>query len=483
MRITRDAPQPLPPYREWQARELEERREVARWAIFAAPRTGKTRVAGQGAAEQFRDRKNRPKIVVVAPIKVCVAWAEMLRDCGVAPIMHGYEGTVASLAAEIPKFAGGAIILNQDRIGRRISQSKYAKKLWEVLAAWKPHCYIRDESHRDKDPQSEMGKASRKIASAAKWVRILTGTPSPNHYGDLWGQMVSINSGEFFSRYGDFRQRYLVCDSMFPSKVLAHINTGELQDKLLRNASFYTRETVFGPDQWVTDYRYVTLAPKARKLYDDLATQWILDMEGGEVRADHILKRITRLQQATSGFLPDELGIVHELHTEKIDAVVSDLSEVFAQNEKAVVFHRFRWEGRRLADRIRSEYPKVKVYEINGDTSPEHTRMIEGLFTIDEPAVVIGQTQAAGLGISLAPAAYVKFISQTFSFTDEEQARDRVFAPGKTRIATYYRVANSIDEFIAEIIENKENIHQSVTRADREVMAYGRIARRRRKIA
>lgn len=517
MRITIDAPQSLPPYRPWQSQEIEATYDRMRHAIFAAPRTGKTRVAAE-LAKGYLDRLEEPRLIIVCPIKVAVAWAEMLRDVGIGPVMHAYDGSVAEVAEKLRTFKSGAIVINQDRIARHVSKSKYSKKLWELLVWWRPHAYIRDESHRDKDPQSQMGKASRRIAKAAAWVRILTGTPSPNHYGDLWGQLVMINEDAFFPRHAEFRGRYLVCDSMFPSRVLAHINVPELQTKLLQNASFWTRERVFGPDSWTTNERLVELAPKTRAQYEKLAKEWILEIEnqgqvppefltllrehgveglqvgkqsfstasGGssEVLADHVLKRMTRLQQFTSGYLPDELGNVHEMHTEKLDAALSDLSEIFAGGDKAVVFHRFRWEGRMLYQRIKAEYRKVKVYEINGDTTPADVHRIQAEFaSCKEPAVVIGQTQAAGLGISLAEASYALFLSQTFSFTDEEQARDRIYKPGCARIVTYYRVADSIDEFIADVIDNKEKIHQAVTKADRQVMCYGRLANSRKKIA
>jgi SNF2 family DNA or RNA helicase len=93
----------------------------------------------------------------------------------------------------------------------------------------------------------------------------------------------------------------------------------------------------------------------------------------------------------------------------------------------------------------------------------------------------VAQTQAAGTGISFATATHAMFVSQSFSFTDEEQARDRVYAPNKNRCITYYRCTGTVDEFIASVIKAKGNIHEAVTHADIRQMAWGTLGYRKKK--
>lgn len=499
----------FPPLRPWQADEVRESALTPKRAIFADKRTGKTRAAIESLARAVKPF-GIERGIIVSPTAFAAEWADQLEEFGF-PVVRGYAMSITEMLKSLPRH--GILVLNQDKIGgpstRLCTSCKHPKKqhkngakcecgqcdryrltsvkITDVLLRWGPHAYIRDESHRDKDPQSEMGKASRRIARGSKWVRLLTGTPSPNHYGDLWGQMVSVAPSDF-GTWSEFRQRYLICDSMFPSRVLGHINVDELQGKLLRHAAFVRRDDVFGPDSWNVTVRNVEMPSRALQMYEKLAKEWIL---GGEpealeidVRADHILKRLIRLQQLTSGFLPDELGQIHEIHDCKVAYVMADLDEIFASGEKAVIFHKFRWEAQTYRDRIAREFPKVRAFSINGDTSASARIAVERAFNAHEgPAIIVAQTQSANLGLSFAEAAHALFVSQLFSHTDEEQARDRIFKPGHARSVAYYRCPDTVDDFIADVIDSKQPIHHAVMHADRETMAFGRIQRRKRRVA
>ena len=50
------------------------------------------------------------------------------------------------------------------------------------------------------------------------------------------------------------------------------------------------------------------------------------------------------------------------------------------------------------------------------------------------------------------------------------------------RTVTFYRVAGTVDDYIAEALASKQNVHEALMRADREALAYGTL-RRRKKMA
>ena len=441
----------------WQKNEIDRFSMVEKRAIFAAPRIGKTRVSAE-----LLKLWNVKVSLVTAPLSVCPAWVREIESVGL-PVIIGYKGSITSILSAIQHGVSGVLIINDDRL----------KDLEHMLlTVVKPEAVIGDESHRFRGVSTLKAKIFRKLAWQAKYVRILSGTPAPNHYGDLWGQMVCISKEDFFPYFKHFAERYLIRAGEY-NAVVGHINTEELLAKIRKHASVIRREDVFGEDQWQTVVREVELPPKAARVYHDLATKWIHESEIGEISTDHVLTRLMRMQQIASGFMRTTDGAFKHLHTEKIDAVISDLGEILDSGEKAVIFHKFSWEAQAYEYAIQKHFG-FKPLSINGDTSPsKRQEAIDQINESPEPTVIIVQTQAGGTGISLAGATHALFVSQLFNFDDEQQARDRIFAPGKSRCVTYYRASRTVDAYIAASLAQKKKIHDSVVSANLQDVLYG----------
>lgn len=351
--------------------------------------------------------------------------------------------------------------------------------LEEALLKWGPEVYIGDESHRFRTPSSARGKAMRKVAWQAKYVRLLTGTPTPNNIGNLWGQFAAIDRELWGKSYAQFAKKYLIRDSMFPSKILGVLHADELRQKVEMCSSIVNRSEVFGPDQWQNVTRDVVLPPKAQKLYKDLVKQWVVEnhFEKGEViDVTHTLKRMTRLQQLTSGFIVDEDGNEHLAHSAKTDLVMNDLEEIIESGEKVVIFHKFTAEGTEIYERARRQFGPARVFKIAGHVSSKARETAIGLFNTSPGAgIFVIQTQSGGIGISLASALHVFFVSQGFSYDDEKQARDRVYKPGCGRCVSFYRVNGSIDDYISRVLERKENVQEAVLTSSIEEIAFGEV--------
>jgi SNF2 family DNA or RNA helicase len=367
------------------------------------------------------------------------------------------------------------VILNDDKLVWLVD---------ELLHTWMPHYLIADESHRFAGVSTKRARVYRRIAWAAVGVRILTGTPVPNHYGSLWGQMVGLDVSDWFGSYEHFAQRYLIRDAMFPSIVLGYQREPELFEKIRRWATIVRREDIFGPDTWQEVHRPIVLPAKAMRAYNKLAKEWFLD-EPVQLDVTHTLARMIRLHQLTSGFLPDEdeNAPLVEMHRAKRDAILADLEEIVEQGEKTIIFHRFTAEGKALAADIHKHFgDRAKVLKIDGSTSPQ---LRDDVYTTVEkmpkPVIAVIQTQSGGIARSLAEAQHVMFASRGFSFVEEEQARDRVYKPGARRIVYDYVCEGTIDEYIADILDHKANIHEAVRNADRKDIVFGPHTRRRMK--
>ena len=59
-----------------------------------------------------------------------------------------------------------------------------------------------DESHHIKNPDSQAAKALLELANSAKKRMILSGTPVPNNFDDLWSQFTFLYPD--YQIFGDF---------------------------------------------------------------------------------------------------------------------------------------------------------------------------------------------------------------------------------------------------------------------------------------
>lgn len=333
--------------------------------------------------------------------------------------------------------------------------------MMRLLGTIRPHRLLK---------KAEAVYTRRLSAGRTTYAKVLSVTP----VGKREVCAVETTTGTFISE-GLFSHncRYLICNPAFPNKIEAYRDLEQLRALILSVVSVVRREDVFGPDHWQYIERRYDLPTEARRIYDQLADQWIL--EGHDQPVLNILARLTRFQQITSGFLPSkaqllqpDADIAHQrpLHTVKIDAVLGDLGEIVASREKAVVVHRFTWEGEHIVEGLRKEHVKNR-FVINGDTSADDALKIQNEFRAAKSGVAVVQIQSGGEGLDFATARHALIASQDFSFIHFEQVRDRIFAPGMARTVTFYRMNDTVDDLIAEIVEKKQDLHAILRNVDR----------------
>jgi SNF2 family DNA or RNA helicase len=346
----------------------------------------------------------------------------------------------------------------------------------ELLLKRNYDAIIVDESHKIKSPSSARGRAVRRLCFQSQSVRLLTGTLVPNNPADLWGQMVCVSRDVWGSSFTRFKRTHLIVDELMYGRVLG-VKDSKLLQKMVDECSVtYRREDVFGADNWQVVVRDFELEPKARRLYDQIVKDWIIEEQGLDLDLTHTLARMLRLQQLTSGYLPGDDDKPLSIHNQKLDLVMADLDGILEAGEKAVIFHRFTWEGEQLAKL--TEKLGHPVFKIDGSV-PASRRAddIVRFNALRGGTVYIVQTAAGGVGIDLSSARHALFVSQSFSFDAEEQARDRIFKPGTARTVSYYRANRSIDNYIAYILETKQRTHEAIRNSRIVDIAYSEVVK------
>lgn len=421
------------------------------------PRLGKT----QGAIECIKTWGEK-RGIIVAPLLVCPMWSKLLEAEGYA-VQDAYKGSCEAVGRTLRAKGDRVVVVNYDRLYTLVDR----------LIAFKARFIIGDESHWIKSPSAKRARAFRRLAWQIPFARLLSGTPAPNHYGDLWGQMTCIDPDTWGKSYGKYANEYLIRHPMFPSQITGYRNLDKLERLLALQTHTVRREDVFGPDQYQFIERRLSFSSiKISLLYKRLAKEWVLDTPF--VTAEHILKRLVRLQQFTSGYLPIDGGGLQEIHTLKVDAVLADLDEIFASGQKVILFHLFKWEGEKYEKEIKVRFPGILVGRVRGGMDPnERTSVINAVSSHDESSITICQTRAGGIGVDFSNADHVFFVSNNYSWTDRKQAFDRIYKPGQRRIITDYIIEGTIDQAIAKAVASKETVYNVVRSGNLQSLVFG----------
>lgn len=303
-------------------------------------------------------------------------------------------------------------------------------------------------------------KSSVRWRAAATYIRKhrvphvwgLTGTPSPNGFLDLWGQIALLDEGQRLGKnLTTYRSRYFSPGRQLASGVIiewllrpgaADQIKAALQDLVL---AMGTEGRIALPDVTYNDIG-VELPPKVREVYRTFERDLVVDLKdlfGGEVHtAANAATMTARLSQVTSGFMyVDEAATrgnaYTELHTAKLDAL-REIVEA-AQGSPLLVFYRFTAER----DIIAKAFPKL-VWTI--DDKDVFTRWNQG-----EVPILLAHPASAGHGLNLQHGGHtVVWTSPTWNLEHYQQANKRLARQGQTHPVVIHHLlaSKTIDHLV-----------------------------------
>ena len=452
-----------------QQEEFEKNVHRPKLALGWEPRLGKTK-----AAIDFLLEHHPGRVLVSAPLLVCPQWAEQLEQAGFR-VTRGYAfkrkeqfDRALFLTEKIPKRVrprrtplATALVLNVDKL---IGNKK-------LLEYWGPEVYIGDECHQFQNATSGRTKAMRSIAAQAPLLRFLSGTMMPNNPGNLWPVMQLIDPANWEPTMKQFRDKHLICDYMYPSKIVAIIDPDEIERRLKLCTSRKTRAEVFGPDSTQILIRDVPFSKAGKLLYKTVADEWVAANEAGQVLdATHALSRLVRLQQISAGYAVFEEK-PEVVDTSKIEAAAQEAVQLVDNEENVAIFYRFKYEERMLLEALQALGQPPLV--INGGVSGDERHAIVADFNRSKGRILVTQLVAGGIGISLASANYALFLTRSFSYVEDTQAKDRIYAPGQAKCLIFFERPKTIDKYIADILARKKNMNDALMSGNLRNIVFG----------
>ena len=317
-----------------------------------------------------------------------------------------------------------------------------------------------DESSRFKDPSTKRFKALKPLLKTFKRRIILTGTPTPQGYGDLWSQVGILDLGtRLETSITRFRQKYMEpTDKNWHTGVVYKwgIREGQetiIQDKIKDICFSLKAEDYLKLPEVTKIYHNIYLGLDSKAQYKKLLNDMVLEIGDETITAPTAATLSNKLLQFTSGSLYKEDGSWTCIHTAKIDF----MEDMLDKNAPTLVFYHFKASLQKLKER----FPQAKMLdEIN------HQDWRDG-----KVPMLLCHPQSGGIGINLqcniGETAQIVWYDLPWSSENYIQANARIHRQGQTKpvIIHHLAIENSIDNQVIGVLEGKINLQNAVLNA------------------
>lgn len=267
-----------------------------------------------------------------------------------------------------------------------ISRDSIAWLVTYLKMKWVFDFVVYDESSSFKDPDSKRFRAIKRVRPLIKRSVILTGTPTGNSLVNIWAQIFLLDGGK---RLGEtvtgFRNTYFKAAKQRGNVVYSYKLKGasdvygkdvKESDDLLGVSEMLEYEIYekisdivvsmkarnlldLQPVYYLTETVKLT-APVMRdyKIYERDAVLELVESDA-VLTAANAAVLIGKLLQYSGGAVYDKERNAHEIHTAKLDAVEEKIEGL--DDENIIIFHWFKHEAERLAERLKKYKPVIGV--------------------------------------------------------------------------------------------------------------------------
>lgn len=477
---------------------------------FMEAGTGKTAVFVNRVCEEARRKKERGegmlRVLVVCPKKARLNWQREIEKFATCPgkicVARGGKIRRIKLLTHVIKTEEdcdfSVLVLAYDTVSQDVDILQRVE--WDMIVA--------DESHYFKNFRAKRTKAMLKLRDSAKMRAALTGTPIANTIMDLWSQLEFLGEGlsgftsfEAFARWhGRFESHKNGQHGI--TKLIGIQNIPLMQERLAR-LTFTITEEEAGlqlPKKWI-EIHEVSMTSLQQTYYTQMAHQLVIELKGElsaaiqddsgprTIVVNHILTKLLRLAQITSGFikvgkefsedgelLKDEITkqIDGDLGNPKLSAVEELVKEDFDKDEGAKVLIWACWQEDIEALSRRLNAAGINHRTIYGKTSDKQLEDNQRAFNEDSSVrVLIATPKRAGDALNLLGykpetagtsedtgmyCNHVIFYSMNWSMIEREQATKRAHRRGTRRPVriTDLVVPGTIDEEIRKRVDMKK---------------------------
>lgn len=412
------------------------------------------------------DKINAQRILVVCPAVARVNWLREFAKFS----KKARQFSILARANDVFR-PSDSLIVSYD-LGSRISPSTFG--FFDLI--------ILDEVHYLKNPgakrtasilgkrgiiHGQQSQARSKDTGTKTKIWVLSGTPAPNHAGELWPLLYTF--GVTTLKYDDFIQRFCnIRPSAFGRQIqIAGTKKSRIQELRGLLAGVMLRTTKKEVGDQLPPISYSTIVVEEGKVdltQESSFVQYTLNHDGIKELEAKLKAELLQVKNAIStnnvrlleGLAKSVSTLRRYVGIQKVEKTVELVTEELRNGlyNKIVIFaiHRDVIEGLRV--RL-GEFNPVTLY--GGTRFDSAHKHIDKFQNFPKFRVFIGNITACGIAINLTAAHNVLMLEQEWTPASNAQAIARCHRYGQTNpvVVRMVGLANSLDEKIVQILKRK----------------------------
>jgi len=417
--------------------------------LFIPPGKGKT-VVTLKALDDLATCGIAHGALVIAPVRVCsITWPNQVRQWDHSSWMRIAHLRTAEGMQQWHDQSADIYLINSEMLPSRIPLMFPKKNSPSPVAP-----IVIDELSLAKNPQSKRFKALRPHLKKVKRRIGLTGTPVPNNYLDIYGQIRLLDDGtrlgSSFSRYKD--EWFYPADYHGYNWKLRKGGKEEIDKSLSDLCLVQMGDDTDLPASSVVDVP-VKLPPDATKAYRTLEKELLAEIADGEVTAPAAATLAGKLLQLTSGAVYDENRNVLPVHDAKIEA----LKQLRKQHgsEPMLILCAFKHESARVLQAL----PCARMFN--------EMDMDEWQAGHIPTWVADARSLSHGIDGIQKSCRIAVWVTLTYSQETYQQTSARIIRHGQANETLIYRIIApcTIDDAVAEALRTKSDTQSGLLHA------------------
>lgn len=448
-----------PSHEPWQAHAYQRRaseflRGQGAAALFLDPGLGKTSIV-LDAFNRLKQAGIARKMLVVAPLRVCQTvwrqeaqkWTEF-RDLRIS-LLHGDK------KADRLKDDADVWLINPEGV-------KWLRD--KMLGHGFPFdTVVLDELTKFKNHSADRSKFIRALIKHAPRRWGLTGSPAPNGYMDLFGQMLALDDGAALGKYiTHYRDQYFQVDYDGFTYDLQPGAAKRIEDRLRPYVLRMSAEEYLELPPLVDDVRELDMEPAARKTYSTMKKDMLAELPEGVVTGANAAAVYSKLKQMANGAVyVNDAHDVAQIHNTKLDAL-DDLVEELAGGQLLIAY-----EFQHDVERLKKHFSD-KLSVISGASENKINVIVDAWNAGRIELLACHPASAAhGLNLQYSGCAHVCWFSPPWDLELYQQFIRRIHRQGNEaqRVVNHLLcVKDTIDELALAALRDKDTTQSRLLR-------------------